>query len=83
LKDDRNDMAHHKGIRLDDQFSEQYFMSESAYWLYVFQLLRLMDAPDAVFDQIVQPIRSALAATAWTWVHRRGSARANWSAAIP
>ncbi|WP_327006039.1 hypothetical protein OHA72_01325 [Dactylosporangium sp. NBC_01737] len=54
LKDDRNDMAHHKGVRLDEQFSEQYFMSESAYWLYVFQLLRLVDAPDAVFDQIVQ-----------------------------
>lgn len=52
LTKDRNDMAHHKGIRLNDQLSEQYFLSESVYWLYVLRLLRMANAPDAIFDQI-------------------------------
>ena len=45
LRNDRNDMAHHKGIRLNEQLSEQFFLSESVYWLYVFLLLRLAKAP--------------------------------------
>jgi hypothetical protein len=40
LRDDRNDMAHNKGIRLNEQPSEQFFLSESVYWLYAFLLPR-------------------------------------------
>ncbi|MEV8509732.1 hypothetical protein AB0368_33580 [Actinoplanes sp. NPDC051475] len=59
LTKDRNDMAHHKGIRLNDELSEQYFLSESAYWLYVLRLLRMAQAPEAVFDQIAEHRKSA------------------------
>ncbi|GAA1419002.1 ApeA N-terminal domain 1-containing protein [Catellatospora coxensis] len=52
IKDDRNDMAHHKGVRLDKELAEQYYLSETAYWLYVFCLLRLADAPEVVFEKI-------------------------------
>jgi hypothetical protein len=59
LTQDRNDMAHHKGVRLNDDLSEQYFLSESAYWLYVLRLLRMAQAPEAVFEQIAEHRKSA------------------------
>jgi hypothetical protein len=54
LVSDRNDIAHHFGRRLREESAEQFFLAESAYWLYILCLLRLSDAPDAVFDDIVQ-----------------------------
>ncbi|MEV6299842.1 hypothetical protein AB0M02_10605 [Actinoplanes sp. NPDC051861] len=52
LTKDRNDMAHHKAVRLTEQLSEQHFLSESVYWLYVLRMLRMAQAPEAVFGQI-------------------------------
>jgi hypothetical protein len=59
LTKDRNDMAHHKGIRLGEQLSEQYFLSESVYWLYALRLLRMAQVPEAVFQQIAEHRRFA------------------------
>lgn len=51
LKDDRDEIAHHYGRRLRHQTREQLFLSESAYWLFVYCIMRLAGAPDAAFDR--------------------------------
>ncbi|RKF24642.1 hypothetical protein [Micromonospora globbae] len=52
VKSDRDDIGHHFGRRQSQHTLEQFYLSESTYWLYVLCLLRLADAPDAVFAQI-------------------------------
>ena len=52
LKDDRNDLAHHLAELARQVSSDQLFLSESAFWLYVICLLRRAAAPEAVFGRI-------------------------------
>jgi len=52
VKSDRDDIGHHFGRRKSQHTAEQFYLAESAYWLYVLCLLRLADAPDAVFVRI-------------------------------
>ena len=54
LKSDRDNVAHHYGRRLRQHTAEQYYLAESAFWLFVCCMLRLSEAPDAVFDRIVE-----------------------------
>lgn len=53
LKNDRDNVAHHYGRRLRQHTAEQFYLAESAFWLFVCCMLRLSEAPDAVFDRIV------------------------------
>jgi hypothetical protein len=53
LKRARNDVAHHNA-RMVSVSTEFYYLSDSAYWLFIFCLLRDAQAPDAVFTQMVQ-----------------------------
>lgn len=53
LTDVRNDVAHHRA-RAAVMSSEQYFLGESAYWLFVLCMLRDAEAPPAVFGRISQ-----------------------------
>jgi hypothetical protein len=57
VKSDRDDIGHHFGRRQRQHTAEQYYLSESTYWLYVLCLLRLADAPDAVFTRITTNYR--------------------------
>jgi hypothetical protein len=57
VKSDRDDIGHHFGRRQRQHTTEQFYLSESTYWLYVLCLLRLADAPDAVFTQITDNYR--------------------------
>lgn len=53
VKNRRNDLAHHNpGVEAAP--TEQRLLGSSAYWLFVFCLLRDALAPDAVFDNIKQ-----------------------------
>jgi Apea-like HEPN len=51
-KDERNNLAHHYGRTIHLDSTELLYSSEVAYWLFVLCLLRLADAPNAVFDHI-------------------------------
>jgi hypothetical protein len=53
LKDARNDLAHHKPGMAAGK-AERWFLSDSAYWLFVLCLLRDAEAPEAVFGRIVE-----------------------------
>ncbi|MBS2966680.1 hypothetical protein KGA66_26825 [Actinocrinis puniceicyclus] len=52
VKSDRNDVAHHLGQGREG--AVQYFLAESAYWLFVMNMLRVCDAPQTVFDSIAK-----------------------------
>jgi hypothetical protein len=49
---DRNDIAHQFGQRQKNERAEWYFLGESVYWLYAIAILRLADAPEAIFTRI-------------------------------
>jgi hypothetical protein len=51
-KDERNNLAHHYGRTIHLDSTELLYSSEVAYWLFMLCLLRLADAPNAVFDHI-------------------------------
>lgn len=53
-KDERNNVAHHKGRSVHQSGGDVLFTAESAYWLFVLCMLRLMPAPPAVFDHIIR-----------------------------
>ncbi len=63
LKDARNDVAHHNA-RMATESTEHLFLSRSAYWLFIFCLLREADAPDAVFEHIAEH-------SSYRWLERR------------
>lgn len=52
-KDERNNVAHHKGRSVHQSGGDVLFTAEAAYWLFVLCMLRLMPAPSAVFDHII------------------------------
>lgn len=52
VRKDRNDIAHHYGRRAGQASSEQYFLSQSLYWLFVLCILRASHMPEKVFDRI-------------------------------
>jgi len=54
LKNDRNALAHHLSQLSRRASSDQLFLSDSAYWLYVICLLRKANAPERVFERIGQ-----------------------------
>jgi hypothetical protein len=51
VKDHRNDIAH-LGTRVKQSSSSQLFLARSLYWLFVLCMLREVQAPDPVFEQI-------------------------------
>jgi hypothetical protein len=52
VKETRHDLAHHRErFRLDGSVGE-HLQSEQLFWLFVMCMLRLTDAPTAVFDGI-------------------------------
>jgi hypothetical protein len=51
LRTERDDLAHHLQ-RTVSASSDQYYLAESAYWLFVVCILRAADAPDAAFASI-------------------------------
>ena len=53
-KDERNNVAHHKGRSVHQSGGDVLFTAEAAYWLFVLCMLRLMPAPSAVFDHIIR-----------------------------
>lgn len=52
LVDHRNEIAHHYGRRMREATEEQVYLADSAYWLFVFCMLRKADAPQTVFERI-------------------------------
>lgn len=50
VKGDRNDIAHHLGRTRES--AEQFFLSETLYWLFVMCMLREMRAPESVFSSL-------------------------------
>ncbi|MFB6556096.1 HEPN domain-containing protein [Streptomyces sp. NPDC056405] len=50
VKGDRNDIAHHLGRGRES--AEQFFLSETLYWLFVMCMLREMSAPESVFSSL-------------------------------
>jgi hypothetical protein len=48
----RNDVAHQLGQRSTQLPAEQYFLSESVYWLFVMCMLREAGAPSALFEEM-------------------------------
>jgi hypothetical protein len=53
-KAERDNLAHHYGRTIHQNPNDLLFSSEVAYWLFVVCLLRLAQAPDAVFEHIVR-----------------------------
>jgi hypothetical protein len=53
-KDERHNVAHHKGRSVHQSSGDVLFTAEAAYWLFVLCMLRLMPAPSAVFDHIIR-----------------------------
>jgi hypothetical protein len=51
-KEERHNLAHHYGRTIHQASAELLYSSEVAYWLFVLCLLRLADAPGAVFDHV-------------------------------
>jgi ApeA N-terminal domain 1 len=54
LKEERDNIAHHKGRPAHQTNAAVYFSAEAGYWLFVLCMLRLMKAPAAVFDHITR-----------------------------
>jgi hypothetical protein len=52
VKTHRDDVAHHFGHFINDASSNQFFLSQSLYWMFVFCMLREAGAPDKVFTRI-------------------------------
>lgn len=50
---ERTNLAHHYGRPAHSNSADMYFTAESAYWLFVLCMLRLAEAPEAVFDRVV------------------------------
>ncbi|GAB3816617.1 ApeA N-terminal domain 1-containing protein [Micromonospora zhanjiangensis] len=53
LKNHRNEIAHHYGRRMRQAVEDQLYISDSAFWLLVFCLLREAGIEDAMFDKIL------------------------------
>jgi hypothetical protein len=53
-KDERHNVAHHKGRSIHQTSGDILFTAEAAYWLFVLCMLRVMPAPSAVFDHIIR-----------------------------
>lgn len=53
LKTARNDVAHHNA-RMATVSTEHLFLSRSAYWLFIFCMLREADAPDTLFEHMAE-----------------------------
>jgi len=54
FKHHRNELAHHYGRRMRYSGVEQHYLAESAYWLFVFCMLRTAGADDAGLEKIAQ-----------------------------
>lgn len=52
-KDERNDIAHHLGRQPHQDGATLFYLGQGAYWLLVLCLLREAQAPQAVFDHMV------------------------------
>jgi hypothetical protein len=52
-KDERNNVAHHKGRSVHQSGGDVLFTAEAAYWLFVLCMLRLMPTRPVVFDHII------------------------------
>ncbi len=53
-RDERDNIAHHKGRPAHQSSGEMYFTAEAAYWLFVLCMLREMPARQPVFDHITR-----------------------------
>jgi hypothetical protein len=53
LKHHRNEIAHHYGRRMRQATEEQFHISDAAYWLLMFCLLREASVPEATFDKLL------------------------------
>jgi hypothetical protein len=53
-KDERNNVAHHKGRSVHQSGGDVLFTAEAAYWLFVLCMLQLMPAASAVLDHIIR-----------------------------
>jgi hypothetical protein len=53
LKDHRDEIAHHYGRRMWEKTEEQHYISDAAYWLLMFCLLRQASVADATFDKLL------------------------------
>jgi ApeA-like protein len=51
-KNERHNVAHHAGRVIHQDAADLMYSGEIAYWIFVLCLLRLADAPQAVFDHI-------------------------------
>ncbi|WP_157571451.1 hypothetical protein [Kocuria rosea] len=51
VKKNRNTVAHHNA-EIADATTAQIVLGRSAFWLYVFCLLRDVDAPEVVFEKL-------------------------------
>jgi hypothetical protein len=58
VKDERHNIAHHKGRSAHQSSGAILFTADAAYWLFVFCMLRVMQAPSAVFERIVAALNS-------------------------
>lgn len=56
-KDYRHDIAHHLARFPGVDGAEMHYVGQGAYWLFVLCLLREAEAPEAVFDRLVQSQR--------------------------
>jgi hypothetical protein len=54
VKKERDNIAHHKGRPAHRDSGEIYYSAEAAYWLFVLGLLRVMQAPEALFPHITR-----------------------------
>lgn len=53
LKHHRNEIAHHYGRRMRQATEDQLYISDAAYWLLMFCLLRQASVADATFDKLL------------------------------
>jgi hypothetical protein len=53
LKDHRDEIAHHYGRRMRQATEAQLYISDAAYWLLMFCLLRQASAADVTFDKLL------------------------------
>jgi hypothetical protein len=53
LKHHRDEIAHHYGRRMRQATEEQFYISDAAYWLLMFCLLRQASVADETFDKLV------------------------------
>jgi hypothetical protein len=63
LKHHRNEIAHHFGRRMQQATEQQSYISNAAYWLLMFCLLRQASVADATFDKVLSHPRLQFLAT--------------------